>query len=125
MGDILVVEPGQNAALLAKAPFDLSRYQAGPDQLDGDLLVVEIVGPLSQIDHAHSPAANLINNAIWADHTSDGLETIFNDSDGRKIDGERFFQKTGGFLMVMQHLENVHTNEIFPTASRGEKLRSR
>ncbi len=71
--DVRMVETGQDSALLAESTFDLIVHQTRPDQFDGDLFAINIVGALRQIDHTHPASSDLAYNPILADHSPNGL----------------------------------------------------
>src|SRR5262249_13475276 len=98
--DVLMVEPGQNAALLAKAALDLAGHQTWPDQLDGDQFAISLVSSLGQIDHTHPASPDFARNPIWADHSTGRLAAFIGKGNGRSVYAKRPFQKVGGFFMV-------------------------
>ena len=67
LGDVRVVEVGEDLALGAEAADDLVRVHAAPDELEGDLLLELLVGPLRQVDRAHAAPAELAHHPVGAD----------------------------------------------------------
>jgi hypothetical protein len=67
LGDVGVVQVGQDLPLGAKAAENGLRIHAALDQLDRHLLLVLIIGAHRQIDGSHAAAADLACHLVRAD----------------------------------------------------------
>src|SRR4030095_14420219 len=123
--DVRVVEPGQNAALLAKAALDLAGHQTWPDQLDGDLFAVSAAGALGQKTHTHPSSPDFAHNPIWSDHSTGGLAAFIGKGDGGSGNAERPFPKVRGDFLITQHPYYLRADPIVSVKIRGQELRSR
>ena len=65
--DVRVLQRRQDLPLRAQPALHLAREHAAADQLDGDLLLILLVGALGEIDVAHAARAELAHDAIRAE----------------------------------------------------------
>ncbi len=70
--DVGVIEHREDLPLGAESLQDLFRAHAGLDQLDRDLFGEALVVPRGAIDHAHSAAADLFEDAVGAEPVARG-----------------------------------------------------
>src|SRR5690606_9147752 len=70
MGDIRMVEIGQDLPLGAEAPDHLGRIPAGPDQLDRYALLELAIDALGTPDRAHATAPDFLDQAKRADRAT-------------------------------------------------------
>src|SRR5262245_46192195 len=64
--DVRVIQRGQNLPLGAQARLYLPRQHAATDELDGDLLLVLLIGALAQVDLAHPALAQHAQHLVGA-----------------------------------------------------------
>ena len=70
-GNVRVIKAGEDLPLGAKAPQEVAGWQAWRDELDGHLLVVVVVGPHGEVDHAHASGAELAHDLVGTNLSSD------------------------------------------------------
>src|SRR5262249_34901131 len=66
LGDVRVVHQGQRLPLGLEAGDDLGAVPAGLDDLEGDAAADRML-LLGQVDRAHAPLADLLEELVWAD----------------------------------------------------------
>ena len=70
-GDVGMLERGRDLPLAPEAlQRELARH-AGPDELDGDLLLELVVGAAGEVDHAHAALPELGEELVGADAIAD------------------------------------------------------
>ena len=114
-----MLEPGEDAAFLFEAAAQRGAIHRAADELDGHLLLVDVVGAAREVDRAHASVADLADQAIRAH-----LIGRTADEHGGGGNGARNAIALAGVLQQAFHLLTDCRRAAMPEAPHARCLRA-